>query len=209
VIKNVEDFDAQLKPNVFRQSGVFEQRHICSTESRTDDNIPAEVSKMKYRDTRLHRDRQSQHGPSRTTFRVAWIADHICKPLIRCYPNLISATDFVNRLNSNAGGVLTNTQRSELISELSPNPTDPKLRADVLKKIAESPQLQKAEFHRAFVLMQYFGYLRRNPDDAPDFNFDGYKFWLEKLDHFQRNFEQAEMVKAFIQSHEYRSRFGS
>jgi hypothetical protein len=37
---------------------------------------------------------------------------------------------------------------------------------------------------RAFVLMQYFGYLRRNPDDAPDGNFNGYNFWLNKLNVF-------------------------
>jgi hypothetical protein len=60
-----------------------------------------------------------------------------------------------------------------------------------------------------FVLMQYFGYLRRNPNDAPDGNFDGYNFWLNKLDQFSGNFINAEMVKAFLSSIEYRSRFGS
>jgi hypothetical protein len=57
--------------------------------------------------------------------------------------------------------VLTDTERSELIRDLSANPTNPELRADVLKKVAENPQLQQFEFNRAFVLMQYFGYLRR------------------------------------------------
>jgi hypothetical protein len=55
--------------------------------------------------------------------------------------------------------------------------------------------------------MQYFGYLRRNPDDAPDFDFRGWKFWLDKLNQFGGNFQQAEMVKAFISSDEYRNRF--
>ena len=63
-------------------------------------------------------------------------------------------------------------------------------------------------FNRAFVLMQYFGYLRRNPNDAPDSNFDGYNFWLTKLNSFDGNFINAEMVKAFILSAEYRHRFG-
>ena len=64
------------------------------------------------------------------------------------------------------------------------------------------------EFNRAFVLMQYFGYLRRAPNEAPDGNFDGYNFWLSKLNQFNGNFVAAEMVKAFITSDEYRLRFG-
>ena len=55
--------------------------------------------------------------------------------------------------------------------------------------------------------MEFFGYLRRNPNDAPDANFDGYNFWLNKLNQFDGNFVNAEMVKAFIQSTEYRNRF--
>ncbi|HXI24449.1 MAG TPA: hypothetical protein VNG71_11350, partial [Pyrinomonadaceae bacterium] len=70
--------------------------------------------------------------------------------------------------------------------------------------------LKQAEFNRAFVLMQYFGYLRRNPDDAPEANrdFSGFNFWLNKLNQFGGNFVQAEMVKAFLSSTEYRQRFG-
>jgi len=56
--------------------------------------------------------------------------------------------------------------------------------------------------------MQYFGYLRRDPDAAPDFDLSGYSFWLNKLNSFGGNFQQAEMVKAFITSFEYRQRFG-
>ena len=58
--------------------------------------------------------------------------------------------------------------------------------------------------------MQYFGYLRRNPNDAPEpgLNFDGYNFWLGKLDQFGGNFVNAEMVRAFLISSEYRQRFG-
>jgi hypothetical protein len=58
------------------------------------------------------------------------------------------------------------------------------------------------------VLIQYFGYLRRNPDDAPDNNFDGYQFWLDKLNQFNGDFTKADMVKAFLVSSEYQQRFG-
>jgi len=47
----------------------------------------------------------------------------------------------------------------------------------------------------------------RNPNNAPDANFDGYSLWLNKLNQFDGNFVEAEMVKAFIQSTEYRNRF--
>jgi hypothetical protein len=56
--------------------------------------------------------------------------------------------------------------------------------------------------NRAFVTMEYFGYLRRDPDTS------GFNFWLNKLNSFNGNFVQAEMVKAFLSSAEYRQRFG-
>ena len=81
-------------------------------------------------------------------------------------------------------------------------------RAQALRLIAEWDRFRRAEFNRAFVLMEYFGYLRRNPDDSPDNNLNGFNFWLAKLDQFNGNFVQADMVKAFIKSTEYRGRFG-
>ena len=56
--------------------------------------------------------------------------------------------------------------------------------------------------------MQYFGYLHRNPNDVPDVDYSGYDFWLTKLNTFNGNFINAEMVKAFLASGEYRNRFG-
>jgi hypothetical protein len=58
------------------------------------------------------------------------------------------------------------------------------------------------------VLMEYFGYLRRNPNDPPDSGFSGYLFWLAKLEQFNGDFVKAEMVKAFLDSSEYQRRFG-
>ncbi len=75
-------------------------------------------------------------------------------------------------------------------------------RAQVLRAVAEFDELKAAELNRAFVLMQYFGYLRRDPDE------DGYNFWLNKLNSFNGDYVRAEMVKAFINSAEYRQRFG-
>jgi hypothetical protein len=82
-------------------------------------------------------------------------------------------------------------------------------RATVLRKVAEAEELSLRESNRAFVLMQYFGYLRRNPFDSPDADFSGYTFWLNKLNSANGDFRAAEMVKAFISSSEYRKRFGT
>jgi len=81
-------------------------------------------------------------------------------------------------------------------------------RAIFFRTMAEDPTFSARQFNSAFVLMQYFGYLRRNPNDAPDSDFSGYNFWLSKLNQFGGNYQAAEMVKAFIVSSEYRQRFG-
>ena len=57
--------------------------------------------------------------------------------------------------------------------------------------------------------MQFIGYLRRNPNDTPDSDYTGYDFWLNKLIQVNGYFVNAEMVKAFITSREYRQRFGT
>jgi len=120
-------------------------------------------------------------------------------------PASLTAAQFVNQLNANAGNPLSQSERDQLVNDLS---TNAKTRAQVLRAVAENPDLTAAEFNRAFVLMQYFGYLRRNPNDPQDTDYSGYDFWLRKLNQFNGNFTDAEMVKAFITSTEYRQRFG-
>jgi hypothetical protein len=120
-------------------------------------------------------------------------------------PNTMTPTQFVDQLNMNAGGVLSAQERDQLINNLT---LGTMTRGQVLRAVAEDADLSRSEFNKAFVLMQYFGYLRRNPDEAPDGDYTGYDFWLTKLNEFNGNFIRAEMVKAFIQSIEYRERFG-
>ena len=104
-----------------------------------------------------------------------------------------------------SGGALSSAERDALVADLD---ASRKTRADALRAVAENAEFVRRQFNHAFVLMEYFGYLRRNPDDAPDGNFDGYNFWLSKLDEFNGDYIAAEMVKAFINSAEYRRRFG-
>jgi len=121
------------------------------------------------------------------------------------FPLSLTPAQFVDTLNTNAGGPLSTSERNQLVSDLT---SGAKTRAQVLRAVAEDPDLFAAESNRAFVLVQYFGYLRRNPNDSPDSDYTGYDFWLGKLNQFNGNFVNAEMVKAFIVSGEYQGRFG-
>jgi hypothetical protein len=110
----------------------------------------------------------------------------------------------------NAGVTPSGADRTAAVNEFgsATNTGDVAARGRVLRLVAENGILAQQEFNRAFVLMQYFGYLRRNPNDPQDTDYTGYDFWLTKLNQFNGNFVNAEMVKAFIVSGEYRNRFG-
>ena len=122
------------------------------------------------------------------------------------YPSTMTNAAFVDALNANAGGALSTSERNQLVADLT---SGTKTRSQALRAVAENTTFTTAQFNRAFVLSQYFGYLGRNPNDKPDTNFDGYNFWLNKLNSFNGNYINAEMVKAFITSTEYQRRFGS
>jgi hypothetical protein len=129
---------------------------------------------------------------------------------IAAFPTTMTPVQFVDKLNQNAGNVLSSAQRTTVIS-LFAGATDSSnttARAQALRQVAEDQDLYNAEFNRAFVLMQFFGYLRRDPNSAPDADHTGFDFWLTKLNQFNGDYIRAEMVKAFITSSEYRQRFG-
>ncbi len=148
-------------------------------------------------------DWQTQIENNKSTFAAEFVTR---TRFTNAHPETITPAQFVDTLNQNAGGVLSQAERDQLVNDLT---MGAKTRAQVLRAVAEDADMVQLEFNRAFVLMQYFGYLRRNPNDAPDSDFGGYNFWLGKLNDFNGNFVNAEMVKAFIISAEYRQRFGS
>jgi len=123
------------------------------------------------------------------------------------FPSNMTATDFVNKINANIGGSLNSSDTANLVNILGATPSDSAKRAQVLRAVAENSALDQRDLNKAFVLMQYFGYLRRNPNEGPDSDFSGFNFWLGKLSQFNGNFIDAEMVKAFISSTEYLNRF--
>ncbi len=113
---------------------------------------------------------------------------------------------FVDRLVANTGVTLAPGTRDALVSDLT---AGKQTRAAVLRTIVDDGGFGKREFNSAFVLMQYFGYLQRNPDEGPDTDMTGFNFWLGKLNQFGGDYVRADMVKAFITSGEYRGRFCS
>ena len=131
---------------------------------------------------------------------------------IAAFPTTLTPTQYVDQLFANAGVTPSSTERAAAIGEFgtATDSSDVVARARALRRVAENSTLVRQEFNRAFVLMQYFGYLRRNPNDAPEptLDYTGYDFWLTKLNQFNGDYVRAEMVKAFIVSSEYRQRFG-
>ncbi len=140
----------------------------------------------------------------------AFLNDFVQRPrFIAAYPTAMTPAEFVTSLFENAGVTPSETERNAAIREFgsATDSSETAARARALRRVAEHPALARQEFDQAFVLMQYFGYLQRDPNSSPDVNFDGYDFWLGKLNEFNGNYVEAEMVKAFITSGEYRQRF--
>jgi hypothetical protein len=126
------------------------------------------------------------------------------------FPTSMTPEAFVTKLYANAGLSAIGPTFVAVITEFhgAANTIDVAARARALRSVAENSTLVTNEFNRAFVLMQFFGYLRRNPNDPQDTDYTGYDFWLTKLNQFNGSFVNADMVKAFITSSEYRQRFG-
>lgn len=136
----------------------------------------------------------------------AYFADFVTRPeFLGKYPATQNGSNFIDALIAtiqSSSGVNLTPRRPDLVNEYLLGATQAQSRARVIRKVVDYPEYVAAEFNSAFVTMQYFGYLRRDPDQA------GFAFWLSKLNEFNGNFVNAEMVKAFITSGEYRQRFG-
>jgi Tol biopolymer transport system component len=135
--------------------------------------------------------------------RRAFADEFVARPAFRQRFDALDHSGYVDALYTNAGVRPTQAERAELIISLLTNRLT---RAEVLLRVAENEAFREKEFSPSFVLMQYFGYLRRNPDDPPDGNLSGFNFWLAQLNRFGGDFRRAEMVRAFLESIEYRAR---
>jgi uncharacterized repeat protein (TIGR01451 family) len=100
------------------------------------------------------------------------------------------------------GGVKVTLTRGELINRLGAagGTAQALTRAQVLRAVVESNEVGAAEYNGAFVAMQYYGYLRRTPEES------GYQAWLRVINQDPQNIRI--MVNGFLNSTEYRIRFG-
>jgi len=117
------------------------------------------------------------------------------------YPLTLTPARYLDALVANTGYSLTEVQRGELVRGLA-NGTE--TRGSVLRKVAENEVFVDREYNSSFVLTQYYGYLRRDPE------VEGFDFWLGQMNLYPlRDITiQRAMICSFISSPEYRSRFG-
>ncbi len=125
--------------------------------------------------------------------RVAFIAEFMSRPAFTIKFNGLNDTQYVDTLLATAQ--VTSPHRDFWIAALG-NGT--RTRATVLRDITESPEVNNEYYNQAFVVMQYFGYLRRDPDAL-------YLNWIDVLD---STGDYRGMVNGFMNSLEYRFRFG-
>ena len=136
----------------------------------------------------------------------AFADDWVSRPDFTLSFDQLTDAQYVDQLIANAGNSFLSADRDGLVQDLI---NHRKSRAEALRAIVDDPAFNQKEFSRAFVLMQYFGYLQRNPDEGADSDMSGYNFWLGKLDQFNGDYVRAEMVKAFLSSTEFHARFCS
>jgi hypothetical protein len=137
----------------------------------------------------------TQSPDSEVISKVAYTDAFVQRQEFKNRYDALSNSAYVDALESNAE--VTLTDKAALVQALN---TSQKTRAQVLREIVELQPVTDKFFIRAFVAMQYFGYLRRDPDTI------GYDGWVTTLTADPSNFRH--MIFGFIYSTEYRQRFG-
>ena len=125
--------------------------------------------------------------------KVAFITDFMNRPAFVTKFNGLDNTQYVDTLLSTSG--VTHLSRDSWIAALT---NGSRTRAQVLREIVESTEVYNKYYNQAFVVMQYFGYLRRQPDAL-------YLTWIAHLDATE---DYRSMIHGFMNSIEYRARFG-
>ena len=116
----------------------------------------------------------------------------------------MTAESFVDALieNVRASGVELSGERANLIGTYGFGADTVTSRAAVVRSLADNATFKQSQYNKAFVLTEYFAYLRRDPDQG------GYDFWLNVLNNGDAG-NYRGMVCSFITSEEYQRRFSS
>jgi hypothetical protein len=138
---------------------------------------------------------------ARDSFADSFVARHEFQEK---YAGSTTAESFVDSLLAsvrNVSSVDLSAERATLIGTYQTGANQNESRRLVLRQVIEQPGFKQAIYNSSFVDMQYFGYLKRNPDEG------GYRFWLSVLDQQPGNF--GGMVCSFLTSAEYQKRFAA
>jgi hypothetical protein len=138
----------------------------------------------------------------KTAFALAFVQRDVFR---QTYPQSQTAAQFVDALLTSVSensGVDLNSRRNALIALYDGSENG---RAAIVRLLADSAAFIDAEYNRSFVLTQYFGYLRRDPDQG------GFDFWLNQVNRYPLRDTRVQhaMVCSFITSSEYQQRFSS
>jgi len=199
----------------FMQSGTFVRSfYVAALDRPATNNMPAFIEWL--RDTQaVQRNVIVGQGNWPATLdanRLAFMQDFVTRAeFVGLYPTTDTPTQYINKIYQHA--LSRPPSATELSNALSlfggaATAADATARGQALLQVTQTSDFVSREVTRAFVQFEYFGYLRRNPNDSPDTDFSGYNFWLNKLNQFNGDFLKAEMVKGFLSSGEYRHRFG-
>jgi hypothetical protein len=132
----------------------------------------------------------------KVAFTDAWVQQ---PEFLAKYPIALTGPQFVDALLGSikqGSGVDLASQRDALIADYGANGS----RSRIVRAVVDNATFVGAEYNPAFVLAQYFGYLRRDPETG------GYQFWLDVLNNKQPNNFRG-MVCSFLTSTEYQERF--
>jgi hypothetical protein len=107
------------------------------------------------------------------------------------YPEAMTSGGFAQALSQMAG--LTNKRGAAERIERS--------RGQILLDFIDNNAFKQREYAQAFITMQYFNYLHRDPDQ------EGFNLWLNNLNGAPGNF--SGVTCSFLSSREYQERFGA
>jgi hypothetical protein len=119
------------------------------------------------------------------------------RPKFLTHYETMTSEHFVDQLSANAGTMLAPSDRASFINELNSGAAS---RDRILLAMVQYPRFVENEDIRSLVLLHYFGYLRRNPDDPPDNNLDGFIYWIKGL---EKSRDTSQLARAFLESWEY------
>lgn len=123
-----------------------------------------------------------------------YMNDFVQRPEFKNIYDALNNSQFLDKLEQTAGITISN--KADLLAALNGGT---QTRAQVVRNVIESQVVFDKFFNRGFVSMQYFGYLRRDPDPI------GFKNWVDTLNADPSNFRH--MIFGFIFSTEYLNRF--